>query len=63
VSLGVLADALTAADHVVEGDVDQAPVQVDVADLQAAQLAAAHAGDRHQPQVQPQGGAARGPRR
>ena len=43
VGLGVLADALTAADDVVEGDVHQAPVEVDVADLQAAQLAAAHA--------------------
>jgi hypothetical protein len=31
------------------------PFQVDIADLQAAQLAAAHAGDHHQPQVQSQG--------
>jgi len=44
VGLGVLADALSAADHVVEGDVHQGPVQVDVVDLQAAQLAAAHTG-------------------
>ena len=52
VRLGVLADALTAADDVIEGDMHQAPVEVDVADLQAAQLAAAHAGDHYQPQVQ-----------
>jgi hypothetical protein len=52
VGLGGLTDALTAADDVVEGDVHQAPVDVDVADLQPAQLAAAHAGDHHQPQVQ-----------
>ena len=57
--LGVLADALTAADDVVEGDVNQATAEVDVADLQAAQLTAAHAGDHHQRQVQPLGGAAR----
>jgi hypothetical protein len=57
VCLGVVADALTAADDVVEGNVDKATVQVDVADLQAAQLAAAHAGDYHQPQVQAQGSA------
>jgi hypothetical protein len=56
VRLGVLANPLTAADDVVEGDVHQAPVQIDVADLQAAQLAAAHAGDHHQPQVQALGG-------
>ena len=43
---GVLADALTAADDVIERDVHQAPVQVDVADLQAAQLTAAHAGNQ-----------------
>ena len=36
VRLGVLTDALAAADNVVEGDVDQALVQVDVTDLQAA---------------------------
>src|SRR5579871_4788106 len=59
VGLGVLADALAAADHVVESYVHQAPVQVHVADLQAAQLAAARAGDDHQPQVQSQGRAAR----
>jgi hypothetical protein len=58
VSLGVLADALTAADDVIEGDVHQAPVEVDVADLQTAQLPAAHARD-HQPQVQPQSGVVR----
>jgi len=57
VGLGVLADALTAADHIVESNVHQAAVQIDVADLQAAQLATAHAGDHHQPQVQTQGGA------
>ncbi len=32
VGLGVLADTLSAADHVVEGDVDQAPVEVDVSE-------------------------------
>src|SRR5215831_18753751 len=52
VRLGVLTDALTAADNVVEGDVDQALVQVDVTDLQAAELSAACAGDHHKPQVQ-----------
>jgi hypothetical protein len=36
VGLGVLTDALAAADNVVEGDVDQALVQVDVTDLQTA---------------------------
>ena len=36
--LGVLADALSGANHVVEGDVDQAAVEVEVADLQAAQV-------------------------
>jgi hypothetical protein len=56
VRLGVLADTLTTANDVIEGDVDQVTVEVDVADLQAAQLAAAHAGDHHQPQVQSQGG-------
>jgi len=40
-------EALTAADDVVEGDVHQATVQVDVADLQAAQFAATHPGDHH----------------
>jgi hypothetical protein len=45
VGLGVLADALAAADDVVEGDVRQAAVKVEVADLEAAQLTAAHAGD------------------
>jgi hypothetical protein len=59
VGLGVLADALSSADHVVEGDVDQAAVEVDVADLQAALLTAADTGDHHQPQVQPQSIAAR----
>jgi len=59
VRLGVLTDAPPAADDVTEGDVHQATVQVDVADLQAAQLAAANAGDRRRPQVQSQGGAAR----
>ncbi len=59
VGLGGLADALAAADHVVDGDMDQGLVQVGVADLQAAQLAAAYAGDRHQPQIQAQGGTAR----
>jgi hypothetical protein len=51
VGLCVFADALTTAHDVVEGDVHQAAVEVDVTDLQAAQLAAAHAGDHHQPQV------------
>ena len=32
VGLGVLADTLSAADHGVEGDVDQAPVEVDVSE-------------------------------
>jgi hypothetical protein len=45
VGLGVFTHALTAADDVIEGDVHQAPVQVDVTELQAAQLPAAHAGD------------------
>src|SRR5262249_6959556 len=45
--LGVLANALAAADDVVEGDVDQATVEVEIVDLQAAQLAAAYAGDHH----------------
>jgi hypothetical protein len=44
VGLGVLADAAAAADDVVEPHVDQGAVQVDVADLQAAQLAAANTG-------------------
>ena len=56
VSLGVLTDTLAAADDVVECNVDQAMVQVDVTDLEAAQLAAADAGDHHEPQVQAQGG-------
>jgi len=47
VGLGVLADALSGADHVVEGDVDQAAVEVDVTDLQAAQLTAADTGDHY----------------
>jgi hypothetical protein len=38
--------------------VDQASVKIDVADLEAAQLAAAHAGYHYQPQIQAQGGAA-----
>jgi hypothetical protein len=38
VGLGVLEDALAAADDVVEGDVRRSAVQIDVADLQAAQL-------------------------
>src|ERR1022692_289728 len=72
VGLGVLADALTTTHDVVEGDVHRATVhdvvegdvhratvEVDVADLQAAQLAATHAGDDDQPQVQAQGGAVR----
>ena len=50
---------LTGVDDVIEGDVYQAPVEVDVADLEAAQLTAAHAGKHYQPQVQSQGGAAR----
>jgi hypothetical protein len=49
VGLGVLADALATADDVVERDVHQAPAEVNVADLQAAQLTVAHAGDHHQP--------------
>jgi hypothetical protein len=49
VGLGVLADALPAAHHVVERDVHQTPVQVDVADLQAAHLAAANPGNDYQP--------------
>jgi len=52
VRLGVLTDALAAADNVVEGDVDQALVQIDVTDLQAAQLSAARPCDHHEPQVQ-----------
>ena len=50
--LGVLADLLAALDHVVERDVQDAVVQVDVADLHGAQLAAAYAGDRDEPHVQ-----------
>lgn len=38
VSLDVLEDALTSADDVIESDVHQAAVEIDVADLQAAQL-------------------------
>jgi len=41
------ADAPATTDNVVEGDMHEALVQVDVPDLQAAQLAAAHPGDRH----------------
>ena len=41
VGLGVLANALAAANDVVERNVYQGAVQVDVADLQAAQLTAA----------------------
>jgi hypothetical protein len=52
VGLRVLADVLAAANDVVERDVDQAAIEVNVADLQAAQLAAADAGDDHQQQVQ-----------
>jgi len=44
---------------VVEPNVHQGAVQVDVTDLQAAQLTAADTGGHHQPQVQPQGSAAR----
>ena len=43
VGLNVLADAPPAADDVIEGDMHQAPVEVDVADLQAVELVAAHA--------------------
>ena len=57
VSLSVLADTLATADDVIEGDRHGATVEVDVTDLQTAQLAAAHAGDHDQPQVQPEGGA------
>ena len=42
VSLGVLTDVLAAADNIVEGDMDQPLVQMNVTDLEAAQLAAAH---------------------
>src|SRR5260370_1260731 len=55
VGFGALADPLAAADHVVGRDVQQAPAQVDVADLQGAQLAAPHTGDRYEPQVQAEG--------
>ena len=50
--LSVLADLLAALDHVVKPDVQDAAVQVDVADLHGAQLTAAHAGDRDEPHVQ-----------
>ena len=49
VGLGVLADALPAAHDIVEGDVHRATGEVEVADLQAAELAAAHAGDDDEP--------------
>jgi hypothetical protein len=45
--LGVLPNALAAANDVVERNVHQGAVEVDVTDLQAAQLAAADTGDYH----------------
>src|SRR6516162_1257170 len=42
VGLGVLTNALAAANDVVERDVHHGPLEVDVADLQIAQLTASH---------------------
>jgi hypothetical protein len=55
--LGVLADPLPTADDPVEGDMHHAAIEVDVAELQAAQLATAYASDDDQPQVQAEGSA------
>jgi hypothetical protein len=54
VSLGVLPDPLATDHDVIESDMKHAVDQIDIADLQRAQLTPACAGDRDQPQVQRQ---------
>jgi hypothetical protein len=61
VGLGVLADLLAALDEVVEGDVHGAVLQLEVAELDRAQLAAARAGDRRKPDVEREQQPVRGP--
>jgi hypothetical protein len=52
VRLGVFPELLAGFDDVVERDMYHAAAEVDVGDLDGAQLAPSHAGDRGQPQVQ-----------
>jgi hypothetical protein len=52
--LGVLPDPLAADHDVIESNMQDAVDQVDIADLQRAQLTPARAGNRDQPQVQRQ---------
>jgi hypothetical protein len=54
VGLGVLPDPLATDHDVIESYMEDAADQVNVAELQRAQLTSAPAGDRDQPQVQRQ---------